>query len=103
MLHHFTQHLLLCPPVGFSKGYRLSYWSIDDITLLPAKALPPVWVSQPIMAVPTQMPFCACAMHLSGLLHPSFLFQLSKGKHLQITEQLHTEYFICHSSRVLGR
>ena len=40
MLHRFTQHLLLCPPVGFSRGYHLSYWSIDDVTLLPAKALP---------------------------------------------------------------
>ena len=26
--------------MGFSKGYRLSYWSIDDVTPLPTKALP---------------------------------------------------------------
>ena len=36
----FTQHLLLYPPVGFSKGYCLSYWSIDDVTPLPAEAPP---------------------------------------------------------------
>ena len=41
MLHRSTQHLLLYPPMGFSKGYHLSYWSIDDVTLLPAKAPPP--------------------------------------------------------------
>ena len=80
MLHRFTQHLLLCPPVGFSKGYHLSYWSIDDVILLPAEALHLIWVSQPIRAVPAQMPFCACPMHLSGLLRPSFLFPAFKGK-----------------------
>ena len=26
--------------MGFSKGYHLSYWSIDDVTPLPSEALP---------------------------------------------------------------
>ena len=26
--------------MGFSKGYCLSYWSIDDVTALPAEAPP---------------------------------------------------------------
>ena len=42
-------------------------------------------------------------MGLSGLLRPSFLFQLSKGKHLQVTEQLLIEYFVRFGSCVLGK
>ena len=103
MLHRFTQHLLLCPPVGFSKGYHLSYWSIDDVTLLPAEALPhPGEPTNQGCSCPGAI-LCMHCVFVSGLLHPSFLFQLLKGKHLQITEQLHTEYFICHGSHILGR
>ena len=52
-------------------------------------------VSQPIMAIPAKLSSCACAINLGGLLRPSFLLQLSKGKHLHITEHLLIEYFVC--------
>ena len=90
-----TQLLLLCPLVGFPKGYPPPIGPlVTSLHFLPRLCLP--WVSQPIRAVPTQMPFCTCAMHLGRLLCPSFLFQLLKGKQLQFTEQLHTAHFIHH-------
>ena len=102
MLGQFTQLLLLCPPMGFSKGYPSPIGPMmTSLHFLLRHCL--LWVSQPIRAVPAQMPFCACTMHLGGLLHPSFLFQLLKGKQLQFTEQLHTEHFVHHSSCVLGK
>ena len=60
-------------------------------------------VSQPIMAIPAKLLSCACAINPGGLLHPSFLLQLSKGKHLHITEHLLIKYFVCLGSRVLGK
>ena len=97
MLGRFTQLLLLCPPVGFSKGYPPPIGPMmTSLHFLPRLRL--LWVSQPIRAAPTQMPFCACAMHSGRLLCPSFLFQLLKGKQLQFTEQLHTKHFVHHGS-----
>ena len=79
----------------FPKDTLLPIGPYGDVTPLPAEA-PPPQVSQPIRAVPAQMPFCACAMHSGGLLRPSFLFQLLKGKQLQFTEQLHTDTLVHH-------
>ena len=38
-----------------------------------------------------------------GLLRPSFLIQLLKGKQLQFTEHLHTKHIVHHGSRVPGK
>ena len=41
MLGQFTQRPPFMPSHGLFQGIPSSYWSNDDITLLPAKALPP--------------------------------------------------------------
>ena len=79
MLDQFTQLLLLCPPMGSSKGYPPPIGPMmTSLHFLLRLCL--LWVSQPIRVAPAQMPFCACAMHLDGFT-PSFIsLSASEGK-----------------------
>ena len=93
------QLLFLWPARGFPLEFPLSVMTSLHFLLM-LHLLP---VSRPIMAIPAKLSSCTCAINPGQLLHPSFLLQLSKGKHPHITEQLLIEYFIRLCSRIPGK
>ena len=91
------------PSYGFFHGIPSSYWPNDDITLLPAKAPPPPGESSNQRCSCPDTLLHMCYTSRPGLLRPSFLIQLLKGKQLQFTEHLHTKHIVHHGSHIPGK
>ena len=103
MHDQFTQLPSFMPSHGLFHGIPSSYWSNDDITPLPAKALPSLGEPSNQGCYLLRLDFVHMLCVQARLLWPSFLIQLLKGKQLQFTEQLHTEHFVHHGSHIPGK
>ena len=101
----FTQFFLLCPPMGFSRGYPLPigqwWWWCHAVSSRGSCLLQ---MSHPISDVPAPRHFfCTCVIHLgqgySGL-HSSFSFwRVNNSSSWNICTQ-NTSYTLVHTSKV---
>ena len=97
-----TQFLLLCPLVGFPRGYPSPIGPMmTSYHFLPRPH--PLWVSHPISDVLTQTSFVHALYIRARVLRPSFLLQLSKSEQLKFTEHPHTEHITHHTSCIPGK
>ena len=84
MLHRLLSSSFYAPPGVFLRDSLFPIGHImTSLHFLPMFCL--LLVSQPIMVIPAQLSSCTCTINLGRLLCLSFLFQLLRGKHLQVT------------------